>query len=210
MRTVQFKIVPARSSSSSSSRTRTWTWIRTIATWHACLPACLPSWLPACSRLFLLLSHSRYLSLSLLRFASWRSQTRLRGCYPYAVFFENRQPFCCPVRHWLWFNFWFWYWLLGLFVMPSYPLQTHETSWNPNRSSLQRHRKDGASHDDDDDDRDAVRMMMKLMIESGEAAHACTMMKLWAQKHLHSLCITFYFTVSLFPSLSLSSFFSFS
>lgn len=41
--------------------------------------------------------------------------------------------------------------------MPSYPLQTHETSWNPNRSSLQRHRKDGASYDDDDDDRDAVR-----------------------------------------------------
>lgn len=72
----------------------------------------------------------------------------------------------CPVRHWLWF--WLCCWL-GLFVMPSYPLQTHETSWNPNRSSLQRHRKDGAaSHDDGDDDdddgRDAVRMMMKLMI----------------------------------------------
>lgn len=82
MRTVQFKMVPARSS--SKSRTRTWTWIRTIATWHACLPACLHA--------VASFSCSRHLSLSLFRFASWRSQTRLRGCYPYAVFFENRQP----------------------------------------------------------------------------------------------------------------------
>lgn len=78
MRTVQFKMVPARSS------TRTWTWIRTMATWHACLPSCLHA--------FASFSCSRHLALSLFRFASWRSQTRLRGCYPYAVFFENRQP----------------------------------------------------------------------------------------------------------------------
>lgn len=190
MRTVQFKMVPARSSS-SSSRTRTWTWIRTIATWHASLPACL---LPACSRLFLLLSHSRYLSLSLLRFASCRSQTRLRGCYPYAVFFENRQPSlsCSALAL-----------VLLLVLVQAGPVCDAFISvadtWNvlepkpqqsaapPQRWGIAWWRWCGV-----------VRMMRKLMIESGEAAHACTMMKLWAQKHLHSLCITFYFTVSLF------------
>lgn len=189
MRTVQFKMVPAR----SSSRTRTWTWIRTIATWHASLPACL---LPACSRLFLLLSHSRYLSLSLLRFASCRSQTRLRGCYPYAVFFENRQPSlsCSALAL-----------VLLLVLVQAGPVCDAFISvadtWNvlepkpqqsaapPQRWGIAWWRWCGV-----------VRMMRKLMIESGEAAHACTMMKLWAQKHLHSLCITFYFTVSLFLS----------
>jgi len=53
--------------------------------------------------------------------------------------------------------------------MLSYPLQTHETSWNPNRSSLQRHRKDEHHYDDDLDDND---------VDDSTAEAAFTMMKL--------------------------------
>lgn len=151
------------------------------------------------------------LSLSISLCHSWRRQTRLRGCYPYAVFFENRQPpsLSCSAR------------ALALALALALVLGLclwclHIRCRHMKRPGEPKPQQSAASpqstwwwwwwccwcvaNDVQADDSSTTY--------AEAVAHACTtMMKLWAQKHLHSLCITFYFH-TLLPLLLLLFLFS--